>query len=443
MKRFVVSLLIITMVVSMMSAVAFAAKKDTSNPNKGNGKNKVVTEEPVAEEPVVEEPVAEEPVVEEPVVEEPVAEEPVAEEPVVEEPVVEEPVTETPDERTIITVNDTSDFMALVSNMPENAVITGGTNGATIELNQDTSVKFDGLNNVEFTNLHFTNMKYMKVSNSNNITFTNTKFSNFARTGLYFDYTNNIEVSHSTFVEMGSPSIEVTWQGNAIYVSNADGLVIKNNDISRTYGLGSIFASYTTNLLIDSNEIYDTALRAVNIYKGGSTGLISNNYVHDIGTINFTGSGVGANGIFAEAEAYDIDVINNTTINLQENGIEGKFGLVEGNYVENTGMDLENFPTPSPEGIYANGSVYRNNIVKNTNGDGIKVYSGYELANITIIHNHLSQTVTGHNGIAFISMVGYSNILIENNTIINYEQSIFIHNDPDDGSVEIALNDIH
>ncbi len=341
-----------------------------------------------------------------------------------------------------ITVKNTKDFMRYAKNMPSNVIISGQENGTTIELTQETSLKMENLDNVTFTNLHFTNMKYMKVSNSNNVTFTNTTFTSFARTGLYLDYTNNVEISDSTFRNMGNETVEITWQGQAIYAGNSDSLVVKNNDISETYGLGSVFVAYTTNFLIDNNEIYNTSLRAIEVYKNDSTGLISNNYVHDIGTLNTSGSGVGANGIFAEAEAYGVDVINNTVINLLENGIEGKFGLVEGNYVEGTGMDLVNFPTPSPEGIYANGTMIRNNTVKNTNGDAIKVYSGSELSNITVENNHVSQTDKSHNGIAFISQTGYSNITIENNTIVNYAHSIFVYDNPQDGSVVIGFNDI-
>lgn len=337
-------------------------------------------------------------------------------------------------QRTIV-VENTQDFMNIINNLPSNVIIQGSDDHTIIEMNQDYKLKLSDLDNVTFENLTFTNFKYISIDDSTHVTFSNVTFEDFKRTGLYLDNSDYVTVTDSTFRNFGSGDINITYQGQAIYAGNSDYLVITNNDISETYGLGSIFVTESLDFLIDNNEIYNTSLRAIQVYKNDSSGLISNNFIHDIGTLNTSGSGVGANGIFAEAESFDVDVINNTVINLLENGIEGKFGLVEGNYVEGTGMDLENFPTPSPEGIYANGRLYKNNTVKNTNGDAIKVYSGSLLDNITVIDNHVSQEDNGHNGIAFISKTGYSNILIENNTIDNFDHAIYVYKMPESGVV--------
>lgn len=327
-------------------------------------------------------------------------------------------------------VKNTATFTSVVKNIKDNMIITGSDSEITIVDLEGSSLKLDGLQNVEFRNIHFINAKYIKISNSKDITIVNSSFNDFVKSGLYLYDSSNVRVSDSEFSNIGSEDIEVSWQGAAIYASNIDVLTVSNNEISHTFGHGSVFVNNSKNLLIENNHIHDTFFRGIQLYDGTLTGTIKDNTISDIGSINTSHSGVGVNGIFAAADdLYGVDVLNNTITNVLENGIEGRFGRVENNIIDGTGIDVENHPTPSTEGIYANGLMYKNNIVKNTHGDGIKVYSPSLIDNLTIIDNLIIHDISGASGISLIGMNGYENVLIEDNEISGYTRIIHIHND--------------
>lgn len=343
-----------------------------------------------------------------------------------------------------VEVKNYKTFMRAINNLSDNTSISGKAKekGLVVIDLKEESLDLTELNNIEFKNIVFKNLWAIEIKKSTNIRFENVTIKNSVSNGISIEDSSNIEIVDSTFKNIGSEDINPTWQGNGVYANSVDNLVMKNNEISKTYGHGGIFILDSTNFVIDSNNIHDTAYRAVIMYDGTFTGVVKNNDIYDIGSINPTDSGVGANGIYGHGDdLYGVSILDNRITNVLENGIEGGFGLVEGNYINGTGIDLENFPTPSTEGIYANGLVYRNNIVKNTKKAGIKLYSETTIENLEISNNQITQEFEKIKaGIALIAEQGYSNVLIKNNTITNYEDDIAIHNDFDN-VVEIINNE--
>jgi len=340
-------------------------------------------------------------------------------------------------------IKNTKSFNTAINNLSNDTLVIGkeNVNGSTVVDLKGDSVKLNGLENVQFENITFKNAKYFKVSDSKNVNFVNVKFEDFIQNGIYISTSSDISIIDSSFDNIGSTEIDPTWQGNGVYARDTVRLQMTNNEISRTYGHGGIFLLNSKDFIINSNKIHDTFYRGIIMYDGVFTGQIENNDIYDIGSINTTDSGVGANGIFGTGDnLYGVSVINNRIKNVLENGIEGKFGLVEGNLVDGTGIDLENHSTPSGEGIYANGLVYRNNIVKNTKKAGIKVYSSTTIKNTIIEDNQISQDSFDdkHYGIALIAETGYSNVLVKNNIVTNYRDDVMVYNN--DGSVEITSN---
>lgn len=349
--------------------------------------------------------------------------------------------------KNIENISNVKSFNKAINNVSDSTLFLGKVKGnktTTIDL-KGKSIKLNNLNNIKFQDITFKNAKYIKFENSSNLEFVNVTFEKFSHNGLYLVDSSNINITESNFDNIGSTNINPTYQGNGIYASNTLGLTVTNSEFSRTYGHGGVFLFASEEFEISNNEFHDTFYRAVMMYEGILSGTVKNNKIYDIGSINTSNSGVGANGIYGKgADLSGVSILNNNITNVLENGIEGPFGLVEGNYINGTGMDLANHPTPSAEGIYANGLVYRNNVVKNTKNAGIKVYSSGLIENTTIENNEVSQDLfdSEHFGIALISEGGYSNILIKNNIINNYRDDVFIYNyeNINDDSIEIALN---
>jgi len=334
---------------------------------------------------------------------------------------------------TVVKIRDTADFNTAIADLSADTLIIGEkTNGLSpvIDLAGE-SVKFYWLNNVQFENIKFINGKYIKVDNSSNVKFVNVTLENFIQNGFYIYDSSDISITNSKFDNIGSTNVNPTWQGNGVYVSDTTRLTMTNNEISGTYGQGGIFLINSQDFLLNDNNIHDTFYRGISMYSGTFTGIIENNNIQDIGSINTTDSGVTCNGIFGTGDDLSgVSVLNNYIKNVLENGIEGKYGLVEGNYVDGTGIDIENHPTPSGEGIYANSTICRNNTVKNTQRAGIKVHSNGSIKNKTIEYNTITKDVfdAEHFGIAIISDIkSYSNVLVRDNIITNYSGIIVVH----------------
>ena len=326
-----------------------------------------------------------------------------------------------------VVVRNTDEFLRAVHSVNRKTIIAGVDN-TVIDLNGE-SLKLYGLDGVEFRNLTIVNAKYIKISQSKNVTFEDNTFENFLKAGIYAEDSRNVQVVNNQFKNIGISDISPSWQGSAVYVARIQGLNVMNNEVSYTYGHSGIFVSDSTAINVESNHIHDTFYRAIQLYDGTIEGIVKNNNIHDIGSINDTNSGVGANGIYgASGDLYGVDIVGNTITNVLENGIEGKFGRVENNVVDGTGIDVVNHPTPSTEGIYANGKVYKNNIVKNTHGDGIKVYSESTISDLQIVGNKMVRKNQSKAGISIISKVGYSNIIVKDNTVDNYNEILFLYN---------------
>lgn len=242
-----------------------------------------------------------------------------------------------------------------------------------------------------FFNVIFKNISQLNLKNCKNISFINCGIKDTVQSGIVTTSTcSNVKIIECNISNIGIGSINETWQGMGIEL-RGDGHVVARNKIIRTFGHGAVYLNGAINVLVDNNDIEDTFYRGVHLYGDPSSGLVQNNRIKRTGVINTLGSGLACNGIFSagECDASQISILNNRIKDVAENGIEGNFGLVEGNYIENTGIDYVNKPTPSTEGIWANGYIYRNNTIVNSHGTPIKFYRDEAISSLKLLENHI------------------------------------------------------
>lgn len=308
------------------------------------------------------------------------------------------------------------------------------SNNITVEGKIDTIIQGDsigsfsisGLHDVEFKNITFTNLNEMYFSNSKNLKFTNCKFYNFIENGLVLDTFDNVEFSNCIISKIGSTDVNVTWQGMGMYLVNGTNLKVHDTEIYNTYGHAAIFLTNNKTFEIKNNKLHDTFYRGIELYQDGNSGTINNNNIYNMGSINTTNSGVGCNGIFADGNSSGVDITSNTISNVIENGIEGTFKSVKYNTVIGTGVDMLNHPTPSGEGIYGSTGQYVGNIIKNSYGAGIKVYSESKVSNLTITQNLIYNCLDRDFAININSEIGYSNVTILSNKSYNNNYCVFV-----------------
>jgi hypothetical protein len=336
------------------------------------------------------------------------------------------------------------------------ANITSMSNGIVIEGQNNTiidgggfSINIPNLQNVIFKNIIFQNFGNLQLTTPTNITFDNCQFNNFVTYGVTLTNYNNIRfINNCKWNNIGSTSIDPTYQGAGIYANNGDKLIVQDFEMSNTYGQGAVYlVGGATNFIIRRFHIHDTCYRAINMYTGTYSGKIDGDFlIEKCGYIRpgnpdqgaTTGRGVGCNGIYAYATGDQSGVIcrNGIIRNVYENGVEAGFGLLENIVIENTATDLVNHYTPSIEGIWVQNQSYlkriRNVTIRNSAGAGIKFFSSSAPLNnlhiykVTIEDDNPNFT---YYGIDLNSTVSYSNLIVDDVTVINKTPS-FIANKP-------------
>lgn len=324
-----------------------------------------------------------------------------------------------------VTIQDGNYIITSLTKISNNIIIQGQTN-TVIDGNNKMGISLNGVHDVEFKNIKFKNIGSIELLNSYNIKFTNVQFDNLYHNGIVMDKFKNVEFSNCTISNVGNSSVDVTWQGMGLALSNGSGLKIHDSEIYNTYGHGAIFLTNNSNINIYNNKIHDTFYRGIELFDSGNSGSIHNNNIYNTGSINTTNSGVGCNGIYADDNSNQVDIMNNTISNTIENGIEGTFKSVKYNNITGTGVDMIKHPTPSGEGIYGLRGVYVGNVIKNSYGPGIKVYSEDTVSNLTISQNSIYDTADHESAINVNSEIGYSNVSISGNTSYNNNYCVFV-----------------
>jgi hypothetical protein len=307
-----------------------------------------------------------------------------------------------------------------------NNITVEGVENTIINGNNSGSLSISGLHDVEFKNITFTNLSEIYFKNSTNLKFTNCKFNNFIDNGIVLDTFDNVEFSNCIISKIGSTNVNVTWQGMGMYLVNGTNLKVHDSEISNTYGHAAIFLIGTTNFEIKNNKLHDTFYRGIELYQDGNSGTINNNNIYNSGSINTTNSGVGCNGIFADGNSNEVYIENNTISNVIENAIEGTFKSVKYNTINGTGVDMLNHPTPSGEGIYGKTGQYVGNIIKNSFGPGIKMYSENRVSELTITGNSIYNCIDSKFAININSEIGYSNVKILTNASYDNNYCVFV-----------------
>lgn len=300
--------------------------------------------------------------------------------------------------------------------------------------NEIGSITLNGKQNLTFENVSFENIIYLRLLSCKKVTFKRCNFNNLPISGIVMDSLCNkiIIEDDCVFDNIGYGTIVATYQGMAVVLGGTNAEV-RNSRISNTFGYGAIHVpTNVTNFLIDNNDIEDTFYRGVDLYGNGSSGLISNNRFKRMGYINTTNSGVGCNAVFGGNGNFNlVDVQDNHMVDMYENGVEGSFGNVDRNYIKNTATDIVGHPTPSTEGIYANGKSYKENTVVNPYGSSIKMFSSGAISDLEIINNHLyGKASTTFAPIDINSQTSYTNVKIDSNDFHNYTEGVALTNKP-------------
>ena len=225
----------------------------------------------------------------------------------------------------------------------------------------------------------------------------------------------DVVLENNIFENTGlSNELQISYQGCGVYLTNCN-VNIKHNEFYKTRGQGSIILNDCNSIEIKYNTFNQPYYRAIelNACKNAS-GDIAENFIKNCGELLPNGSGVGANGIYGNVACKNVNILNNTIINSVENGIEGTFGIVSGNLIDGTGVDYENKPTPSTEGICVGEGVYVNNTIRNSHKACMKLFTNQKLSNLIITNNNL---LSSQNGQAFDinSTVGFENVKIYDN----------------------------
>lgn len=313
-------------------------------------------------------------------------------------------------------------------NLPGHMYIS---DGVTIEARPGVIIDADGRfalamnnnQNITIKNVTFRNMLKIDIISCTNITFENCTFDTFVQAGVNLEQYQLISFFNCTFRNIGTGTINPTWQGCGIYAKVGVGLTVHECEFLYIYGHAGIFLISSTEFNIFRTNIHDVAYRGINLHTGKHSGVIDHVIISNCGIINTTGSGVGCNGIYgvytAETDLSEVQILHPIIRNVMENGIEGAFGLIESPIIDGTGIDPIGHPTSSIEGIWVENKDYpkvvRNAYLRNIGGDGIKTYTG-DFLRKTYIYNTVLEENTANlsrYAVRLTSDQGYVDVLID------------------------------
>lgn len=300
----------------------------------------------------------------------------------------------------------------------------------------------DTVTDVGISGLVFDGVSIYNEDRSNGIKLNlNLENFNIQATDIYGVQVSNLgilRVDKCKFYQIGTGTIDTTYQGIGIRINYVDDVFIKDSIFEECGGTGAVVIKYASCLYIYRNKFYKNDYRGIALsnqtsgttnYDLKTAGIISENIIQECGTYASHETGVGCNGIYGNYGDFNgVNVIHNKIKNVCENGIEGTFGIVEDNDIDGTGVDQVNHPTPSASGINLYGKVYRNNIVKNSYLAAYLVSDNQKLdgTGITdlIVDGNISENsdTSGSSGGAMYVLVpsttgDYNGVKILNNTL--------------------------
>ncbi|MHB1013981.1 MAG: YDG domain-containing protein, partial [Desulfurivibrionaceae bacterium] len=202
-----------------------------------------------------------------------------------------------------------------------------------------------------------------------------------------------------------------------VQIRYSTGAILEYNRVYDTMGDGLNISNSSTNGTIRYNEVHDNYSENAAIYVYGSTNTtIQDNYVHNV---YLNANGHGGNGIkMGDTSGADQALLPG--------------GLISGNVVANTDGDGIT--------VYTSGVTVSGNQVSNSRSQDGAIFVYYDVDNVAIANNTISNSgVTSDGGITYAIRVGSgtkfpTNVTVTGNTFSNNEAQFFDNN----GSGQIA-----
>ncbi len=221
----------------------------------------------------------------------------------------------------------------------------------------------------------------------------------------------------------GSNSVQTEWTNNEVANCNVYGfdphdgsqnLLIANNVVRDNGKHGIIASKFCDNVIVRNNDVQDNGENGIMIHDGSNDAIVENN--------RCDGNGDSGVAIF---DSCRMQVRNNTLTNNGNAGfrlsVGSSFGLFEDNEIDGSGQygifafagtDVAQYSDPDKINT---GNVFRNNIVRNTVGEGIKIQNSLN----TVFDSNTFSEIATNNPEAIFRFEVSMNTLLRNNTMPN------------------------